>query len=498
MKTKPVCIMAILSAMLACGFSAPPAKAQATSVDKAPPAVAPCQSELSAKVEEYMQASVRNDAFSGNILIARDGLPIVTKSYGMANYELNVPNTPQTVFGTASLTKAFTAMAIMQLQEKGRLKVGDPICRYLTDCPAAWQPVTIHHLLTHTSGIENFSSLDNWDEVLGRKDYRPGELVSLFRDLPLEFAPGDKYQYSNSGYHLLGQIIERTSGKSYKSFLQDNIFAPLGMTHSSYDLSRMLKPNRATGYYSFGTAFVNAPPSSSTHETSDGGIYTTVGDLLLWDQAHYSEKLISRKSLEAMFIPFKNGYGYGWQINEKFGRKRFDHAGAGPGWSSYIARFPADRVTVIVLGNSDELSAGKAGTDLAAITFGEPYKLPAAKLVNILWDIVTQKDVERAKEQYLDLRRTEKDKHDFTDETLVTLGYNLFEAGKLVEAKAIFDFTILTFPKSAYSYDGLADIAESQGDKKLAVAHFEKSLTLDPENEYAVKALARLRESAKQ
>lgn len=453
----------------------------------------PSTTQLAAKVDEYLDAALRHDQFSGSILIARDGQPVVSKGYGMANYELGVPNTPDTAFRIASLTKQFTAMAIMQLQEKDKLKVSDPICKYVADCPASWQQVTLRHLLTHSSGIKNYSSLPNWDEVLGRKYHRRGDLVDLVRDLPLDFAPGEQYKYSNTGYQLLSFVIEGVSGKSYGTYLHDEIFAPLGMKQSRFENNRAVVPGLATGYDSRGTEFVNAPIIDPSTYFGDGGIITTTRDLLAWDQALYTDKLISKQSMDLMHTPYKKGYGFGWQIGEKQGRRKFDHSGSDPGYSAYIARYPDDRVTVIVLGNSDRMSAYKAGMNLASIAFGDSYKLPQPQLRDLLWDTIVQKGMEAAKRQYQELQRTQPAAHDFSDEPLVHLGYDLIDAKKFAEAAELFKFTLEVFPKSAYSYDGLADIAIEQGDKARAVAHFEKSLSLDPSNKYAVEAIERLR-----
>lgn len=455
---------------------------------------APSDAQIAAKADEYMQAAVKFDQFTGSILVARDGKPVVNKGYGMANYELGVPNTPDTVFQIASLTKQFTATAIMQLQEQGKLKVSDPICKYVDDCPAAWQPITLRHLLTHTSGIKNYSSLPGWDEDLGRRTYRRFELVNLFRNLPLEFAPGEKYKYSNSGYVLLGLAIERTSGKSYGDYLHDRIFAPLDMTHTVFDGNRDLIAGRAAGYYSRGTDFVSSPYNlDPSTQFASSGIATTTRDMLAWDQALYTDKLLTQKSRDEMFTPNKDGYGYGWQTGEKLGRRKLDHSGSNNGFSSYMIRFPDDRVTVIVLSNSDRTSAGKAGTNLASIVFGIPYQLPKPQLRDMLWDTIVQKGADAGIKQYRDLRRTQPNDHDFGDETLIDLGYDLLDSKKLAEASTIFKFNLELFPQSAYSYDGFADVAIEQGDKNKAVAYFEKSLSIDPDNEYASEGLKRLR-----
>lgn len=473
---------------LALFAGAVPAVAQ---VPMPPSATAPTGQALDTALDAYLRAATRNEQFSGTVLLARGGKPVFVRSYGMANYELGVPNTPDTVFRLASVTKQFTALAVMQLQEQGKLKVDDPICRYLTDCPAAWAPITIRKLLNHTSGIPNFSSLPEWDEVLSRRDYKPAELVALFRDLPLKFVPGEKYDYSNSGYHLLGLIIERVSAMGWGAYVKQRILVPLGMTHSGDDNTRALIPHRASGYYSLGTTFINAPIISRTVGYAAGGLYSTVGDLLLWDRSLVPGKLVGQASLDAMFTPAKNNYGFGWRIAERFGRREMDHSGSDNGFSTYIIRFPVDDLTAIVLSNSDRASAGKVGNAMAAIAFGQPVTMPVAQLREILWDWIERNGVADAIGHYGELKRSGA-KLDFSDDALVGLGYDLYEAHRYTDAKAIFRFNLTVYPKSAYSHDGLADIAVAEGDLKQAITLFQQSLILDPTNIYASDALKRL------
>ncbi|MEW6737178.1 MAG: serine hydrolase [Acidobacteriota bacterium] len=463
----------------------------------------PTAKKLVAKVDEYMKAAVKYDKFSGTILIARNGLPVVTRSYGMANYELKVPNTPKTVFEIGSVSKQFTAMAIMQLQERGKLNVNDSICKHLEDCPAAWQPVTIHHLLTHTSGIMNFSSLPDWDERISVMSYTHTGFVKVFRDLPLEFVPGEKYTYSNSGYYLLGLIIERTSGKSYREFLSENIFVPLGMKSSNYNDHPALVPNRATGYYWKLDSFITAPNINLALGFATSGIYTTVEDLLLWDKALYTEKLVSRKSLNEIFTPFTKGapegdqygYGYGWNIGKKFDRQSTSHGGRHNGFKAYIVRFPSERVTVLVQGNSDRSNATRIATNLAAIVFGAPYKLPVEQGSDMLLAAIAEKGIDAAVQQYRELKRTQPEKYNFNEpeRTLNVIGYALLEQRKVKEAIEVFKLNVEMFPQSANVYDSLAEAYMVNGDKEVAIKNYEKSLELDSQNTNAVKMLKELR-----
>jgi CubicO group peptidase (beta-lactamase class C family) len=334
----------------------------------------PSQS-TAAQIDEYMKAAAELGRFSGSILVAQEGQVVISKGYGFANLEHEIPNAPHTKFRIGSITKQITAMAISILQEKGSLDVQDNVCEYLAECPEAWQPITIHHLLTMTSGIPNFQNFPD-NERYERLPTTVEATIERFKDKPLEFTPGERFSYTSSGYVLLGYIIEQVSGLRYEDFLRQEIFEPLGMQDSGYDHPQTVLQHRAAGYCKQGTRYINAVHFEMDTPHAAGALYSTVQDLFLWDQALYTEKLISQSSLEAMFTPFRKPYAYGWIIAESFGRKMVTHGGTISGFRAGIARFPEERVCVIVLSNIEEASSGKFATDLAAIVFGEDYEIP--------------------------------------------------------------------------------------------------------------------------
>lgn len=323
-----------------------------------------------------MAARVQRDKFSGTILIAREGQMIFCKGYGMANLELDVACTPKTKFRLGSITKQFTAMAIVILQEQGKLSVADHVKKYMPDAPKAWNEITIHHLLTHTSGIPNCTSFPGFLKSLPIR-VTLAELIATFKDKPLEFTPGAKFNYSNSGYIVLGQIIESVSGKSYASFLKEAIFDPLQMNDSGYDNAAQVLKHRASGYTRLlGLVPANALYIDMSIPHAAGALYSTVEDLFKWDRALDSGKLVSKKSYEAMLRPFKDGYGYGWAINRKFGQPRYEHGGGIPGFVTIIERFPTEKLLVVALSNLESSRIEKIGDDLAAIALGQPYVVP--------------------------------------------------------------------------------------------------------------------------
>ena len=335
---------------------------------------------LEAKFDEYMSALAKLGRFNGYVLVARDGRRIFGKGYGMANFEDEVPNTAQTKFRLASITKPFTAAAVLLLQEKGKLGLEDSACRHLPDCPAAWKPVTIAHLLAHTSGIPDYVSSPDFMETLGLRS-TPAEMIARFRDKPLLFAPGERFSYSNSNYYLLGRIIESVSGKPYAEVVRESIFAPLRMANSGYDDNSTILKRRAVGYVKQGDTLVNARYMDMSKAYAAGALYSTAEDLLLWDTAFYTDRLLAKKSLEVMFTPGKGGAGFGWFVSRDFGRQMITQGGLSSGFAAQILRYPEERVCIILLNNFENAAAylAGAGHGLAAILFGEKYDLPRSR-----------------------------------------------------------------------------------------------------------------------
>ena len=330
---------------------------------------------IEAKVNEYLQVHTNKYYFSGSVLIAQNGNILISKGYGMANYELDVPNTPQTKFRIASITKQFTATAIMQLQEKNLLNVNDSISKHIPDYPEIGKQITIHHLLTHTSGIPNYTSFPDYEETM----MIPSSVeitINKFKDKPLEFTPGEKFSYCNSGYILLGYIIEKIYVKLYETYLQENIFQPLEMKNTGYDHYSQIIKNRASGYYMTGNGSINAAYIDMCNGYSAGALYSTVEDLYLWDRALYTEKIVSKTSLDNAFTPFLENYGYGWLLTEVFNHKVVGHNGAINGFVTNIDRYINDDICIIVLSNNGFSMINVITKDLAAILFGEKYELP--------------------------------------------------------------------------------------------------------------------------
>src|SRR5262245_15545926 len=294
----------------------------------------PAKEDLVAKADAYLAAQASVNRFSGSVLVAKGDDVLVAKGVGLANIEHQVPNTPQTKFRLGSITKQFTATAILLLAQQNKLSVEDLASKHVENCPEAWNAVTIHHLLTHTSGIPSFTSLPSYRESMPLPS-PPSKTLDRVRDMPLEFTPGEKFTYSNSGYVLLGQIIEKVAGKPYEKLLPEVIFEPLGMKDTGYDLPAPIVPHRAAGYRRIGDQLANAAYLDMTIPHAAGALYSTALDLHRWSMALDEGKLISSGAYEKMFTPVKETYGYGWFIDKQFDRRRIGHGGGINGFSTY-------------------------------------------------------------------------------------------------------------------------------------------------------------------
>jgi CubicO group peptidase (beta-lactamase class C family) len=322
------------------------------------------------KVDAYIQPYIDVGGFSGAVLVAKGGKILISKGYGMANYELSVPNTPHTKFHLASVSKTFTAGAIMILQQRGQLNVNDPLSKFIPDYPNG-EKIMIYHLLTNTSGIPNINNLPDYDKQ-SKFPHTPADLIAMFKTLPLDFNPGEKeYTESNSNYNLLAYIIEKQSGLSYGEFLRANIFEPLGMKDSGHDGdAQAILPNHADGYVPAGINQLRKVPYMDwSIKTGNGSIYSTTEDLYKWDRALYTDKILSKTAIDTMFAK-----EYGWFNSKRANRNAIRMSGRSPGFQSEFQRYVTEDACVIVLGNNYSPTSSLIGDALAAMLFGEKYE----------------------------------------------------------------------------------------------------------------------------
>jgi CubicO group peptidase (beta-lactamase class C family) len=331
-----------------------------------------------ARMDEVVQSYVGARQFMGAVLVARGETVLFSKAYGSANLEWNTPNTTTTKFRIGSMTKQFTAAAVLLLEERGKLKVNDPVKLYYPDAPAAWDKITLYHLLTHTSGIPNHTTFPEF-ESLSTSRTTPDQLVKTFSDRPLEFVPGSEMRYSNSGYVLLGAIIEKVSGTSYEKFVNENLFMPLGMRDSGYDSNQAIILLRAAGYGPGPNGPVNARYVDMTVPYAAGALYSTTEDLLRWERSLFGGKVLSKPSLKKMTTPGKGDYAFGLEVSRQSGRSVIQHGGSINGFSSRLAYFPDDEVSSIALSNLRGSGADSVVEKLGALAHGETVVLQSER-----------------------------------------------------------------------------------------------------------------------
>jgi len=452
-------------------------------------------SRIDALVQKYADYSL----FNGSVIVARGGEVLLKKGYGMANFEWQVPNTPDTRFRLGSLTKQFTSMAIMQLVEEGKLsledKLSDRLSYYRKDTGSK---VTIHQLLNHTSGIPSYTEIPDIVKEHGRDMLSTRELVTTWCSRDLEFEPGTRFVYNNSGYVILGAIIEELTGKTYEQAVNERIFKPVGMKSSGYDHSESLINHRACGYENRLNGVRNADFIDMSLPHAAGALYSTVEDLLLWDQALYGTKLLSEAGKSKMFTPGASNYGYGWYIMKapagpaKAERQFFRHMGAITGFSSLILRVPQDRILIVLLNNTGGAPLAHMSQGIGDILYGREPQLPKRSLARTLWTTIGEKGIEAALAQYREIKAANNAEYNLGEGEINQLGYGLLTAGSVDDAISVFNLNVEAFPKSANVYDSLAEAYAAKGQKALAIKSYAHSIELNPENRNGIKKLSEL------
>jgi D-alanyl-D-alanine carboxypeptidase len=308
--------------------------------------------DLESWTDAYIARLSPEQHFRGNVLVQRNGQTVLKKSYGLADESWNVSNVTEGRFEIASLTKQFTAVAILQLAEAGKLSVQDPVNKFYSQAPASWQAITVQQLLTHTSGLPN-NELKDFTKGIAAP-YKSEELIRTFRNRPLVSVPGTKWAYTNTEYYLLAYIIEQLSGQSYGTYLHEHIFGPLGMANSGFVSSLAVVPKMAEGYTRENGTLRHRDYFDRSLEIGAGGIYTTLADLVRWNQALDTPGFLKAESLKQMFSVHPPGnYGYGWFIDDKPIRRIY-HEGGDPGFAAFEARYPDQHVLIVILANEDD------------------------------------------------------------------------------------------------------------------------------------------------
>jgi len=454
--------------------------------------------DIDALLDQYLSYG----KFNGSALVAKDGEVILKKGYGMANMEWDIPNSPQTKHRLGSITKQFTAMLIIQLASDGKLDLQAPITTYLPEYPkTTGDQITTHHLLTHTAGIPNYTSFPKFFEEDSRDPYSPEEFTKKFQDMELEFTPGERFNYSNSGYFLLGLLVEKLSGKTYEEMLTEHIFSPLGMKDSGFDHHSNILKNRATGYEKNGSEFINAPYLDMSIPYAAGSLYSTVEDLYLWDQALYTNKLLPQKYMDMYFKPYIPAFGsfhyaYGWMTsNEALGNTTdsiavISHGGGINGFNTQISRSPSDQSLIVLLNNTGGAPLGQITQAILGIINDKSYDLPKASLASKVLEVIETAGIDAGVAFY----KKNKDNQDFdvNENEMNQAGYKLLRSNKTKEAIQVFKLNVDAYPNSANVYDSYAEALMKSGNNKGAIKNYKKSVEMNPGNINAIEILKKL------
>lgn len=449
--------------------------------------------ELISKYNEYRY-------FYGSALVADNYEVVFKKGYGLANVEWNIPNTPDTKFRIGSITKQFTSMLIMQLVAEGKISVEGKITDYLPYYRKdTGDKITINMLLTHTSGIPSYTSREDFGEKVSRKFFKPDDFVKEYCSGDLEFEPGKQFLYNNSGYFILGAIIEKVTGKSYEEVIKQKIFEPLGMNNSGYDWHQTIIEKRATGYDKTSTGFKNSAWLDMSLPYAAGSLYSTVEDLLIWDKALKTEKLLPKKYMEEIFKgridAFGGKYAYGWTVNKrKFGEKEYDvstHGGGINGFNTINYILPETGQVVILFSNAGGAPLGEMALKIIEILNGGKPAPPKKSLVQHVNQLITKDGIAKAVKQFDELKNN-KESFTLSEQEMNQLGYEYLSGNKVAEAIAVFKMNIDAFPKSDNVYDSYAEALLKSGDKEGAIVNYKKSLEINPHSQSGIKALKNL------
>lgn len=459
------------------------------------------ETESIKKAKKYL-SKLAKLGYSGSVLVAIDGTPVISTGYGYANSEQKIKNSPRTVFDVGSITKQFTAAAILKLEADGKLSTDDRIAKYFPGLPADKSGITIHHLLRHSSGLPGGVGGD-FDEV-SEKDF----IEKVFGS-PLRFPAGTRFSYSNVGYSLLALIIEKTSGKTYEEYLYQELWKPAGMEATGYSRPRFDDAAIAVGYTDrerWGKPTEKAWDGDSPflHLKGNGGILSTTEDLFKWDRALAGDKILSKEAKQKMYFPAlrenetgRSHYGYGWDVFKTArGTTRVWHNGTNRVFYADLYRFIDEDVTIILMTNRAQIPFNSTGAAISRMLF-EPSFDPNIPVVEndanrALTEQLISVAIESGSAAAIERYKKRPRQSDLLERLMIAKGYDLIDEKKLSEAIHVFALNVFAFPGSANGHDSLAEAYLEAGDKERAIINYKKSLLLDPDNENAREMLKRI------
>lgn len=461
------------------------------------------------KLNSLLSICYENEQFNGAVLVAENGTVIYQNALGITDYKTKEPLRLDSQFRLASVSKQFTAMAIMMLKESGKLNYEDDIRKHIPELP--YENITVRNLLNHTSGLPDYITLFNkhWQtqKNSGTKKVAANNdaIALLAKHKPeVRFQPGDRYEYSNTGYVLLASIVERVSEQEFDLFLKSKIFTPMEMTRTLVysPIKDQKMEHRVYGYRLAldGSSITTNDFHYLNGMAGDGGIYSTLGDLFKWDQALYTEKLVRRETLEEAFQPVvlnndsTYNYGFGWGIGEtKEGKKRVSHSGGWVGFRTFIQREIEDHNTFIILTNHSSQYLNTIRREILNILHDREFAIPKISISGVLAKTIRNEGLEPAIQKYQQKKAEDFDKYDFSERELNTLGYFYMQYSQFETAIAIFKLNVEVFPEAYNTYDSLGEAYMKAGKTDLAIENYQKSVELNPENTNAVDMLKKLK-----
>lgn len=432
-----------------------------------------------AAIDQLISQYHKMGLFNGSALVAEHGQVVIKKGYGLANMEWNIPNTPDTKFRLGSITKQFTATLVLQLVEQGKIDLRAPVTRYLPDYPArTGDKIRIHNLLNHTSGIPGYTEMPAFGKK-ARDPVTPAEFVKTFSGLDLFFEPGTHFSYNNSGYFLLGAILEKVTGEPYEKLLRERIFNPVGMNDSGYDSTRQLMARRAAGYdKTFDGEYLNTDYLDMTQPYAAGSLYSTVEDLYKWDQALYTEKVLSETSKQRMFTPGLSDYGYAWEIHRKDGVTTIEHGGGINGFNTVISRSPEMKRLVVLLNNTGAAPLSQMTAGIRAVLDGKSPEMPKEPAALELMKTYEASGLEAVMRQAREMRAGSR--YDAGEGQMERFAGRLLATGKAVDALTVAKQIAEESPKSPGAASLLSRAYAVNGQRVEAIQALSRAIELSP------------------
>jgi CubicO group peptidase (beta-lactamase class C family) len=452
-----------------------------------------------AKIDDVVTAFHDAGQLNGSVLVAENGEVIYEKGVGWANVAWEIPNTPDTKHRIGSVTKQFTSALVLQLAEEGKIELQAPIRTYLPGYPEPQgSKVTVHHLLNHTSGIPSYTGLPDFGAMV-RDPYEPDELIAVVSSLPLEFEPGTDWAYNNSGYFLLGRILENVTGEDYADLLRERLLAPVGLDDSGYDDYAGIESREAEGYRNALTGLEHAAYLDTSLPYAAGMMYSTVRDLYAWDRALYdgATPFGEMGTKELWFTPGLQDYAYGWhvadvQVGEEGPTVRvIEHGGGINGFSTAFRRYPGQQNLVVVIDNA-EGNSGAVADQIARVLYDQPVEAPKPEIARVVVSTFEQEGTEAGIVEYRRLRAEAPDAYDFSERQLNTLGYHFLGKGETETAIAVFRLNVEQYPDAFNTYDSLGEAYREAGQIDLAIENYRRSVELNPGNANGRRALVEM------